>query len=88
MAVAGEFKDRLVHLLEGGTKMLVVDLSAVSFLDSSALGALMSAQRRARLQGGHVAIAGANEHVAKVFTITGLDKVFLMHDTVAAALRA
>lgn len=53
-----------------------LDLAAVTFVDSSALGALVGALRHARKQGGDVVVTGLTPSVAKIFRVTGLDKVF------------
>jgi anti-sigma B factor antagonist len=67
---------------------LVVDLSAVTFLDSVTLGVLIGAYNRTREAGGAFAVAVGDERVLRVFRITGLDKVFAMFATVEAALAA
>lgn len=55
---------------------VVVDLSEVEFLDSTALKVLLGALKRARATGGDVALQGVPTRVWKVFTITKLDEVF------------
>ncbi|MFD0576783.1 STAS domain-containing protein [Dactylosporangium darangshiense] len=67
---------------------LVVDLSAVTFLDSVTLGVLIGAYNRARETGGALAVVCTDERVRRVFRITGLDKVFAMYETVEAAAAA
>ena len=53
-----------------------LDLTAVTFVDSSALGALVGALQHARKQGGDVVVTGLTPSVAKIFRVTGLDRVF------------
>lgn len=55
---------------------VTIDFARVTFLDSTGLGALVSAMRRARSNGGDVALANVAPNVRKVFDITGLDRVF------------
>lgn len=57
-------------------QVVVVDLSAVEFMDSTGLGMLVGALKYSRTSGGDIALVGARPNVWKVFTITGLDKVF------------
>lgn len=71
-------RERLDALFDAGCTSLVVDLSGVVFIDSSGLGVLISALRRARERGGSVSVVGANEDVARLFGITGLDGLFGM----------
>jgi anti-sigma B factor antagonist len=56
-------------------EMLTVDLSDVSFLDSTGIGALISALKRARSTDGDIRLVGVRSHVFKVFQLTGLTKV-------------
>jgi anti-sigma B factor antagonist len=70
-------KDKLTAAIEANPGETVrVDLTDVDFLDSTGLGVLVGALRRAHTGGGEVVLAGARPNVAKVFQITGLDKVF------------
>jgi anti-sigma B factor antagonist len=81
-------RDRLSDLLDGGASTVVVDLSAVSFLDSTGLGTLVGALNRAEKLGGRLPIVCPQDRLLKLFRITGLDTVFSIHDSVAAAIAA
>ncbi len=54
---------------------LTVDFAAVEFMDSSGLGALISAVRGARASGGDLRVRGASPKIMKIFRITGADRV-------------
>jgi anti-sigma B factor antagonist len=82
---APRLKERLVELLDGGCTSVIVDLEKVSFIDSSGLGVLVSALRRAREKGGAVRIVCTRDSVLKIFRITGLDKVFPIFSDVSEA---
>lgn len=94
IAVSGEvdvysapaLRDRLTELLETGPSV-VVDLTDVSFLDSTGLGALVAARTVAAGQGGALALVCTQQRILKLFTITGLDGVFGIHDSVGDALK-
>ena len=64
-----------------GCTDLVVDLTNVTFMDSTGLGVLVGRLKLIRTQGGTMRILGARERVLKVFTITGLDRVFAIVET-------
>ncbi|MGH3320813.1 MAG: STAS domain-containing protein [Streptosporangiaceae bacterium] len=83
---APSFQSMLVDLLREGTERLVVDMSEVSFCDSSGVNVLLTALKRARAEGGTVILAGVKQPVSKVFEITGLQRVFVIHPTAADAL--
>lgn len=82
---AGDVRNALVQLVEDGARRLVVDLTETTFLDSTALGALVSALKRARANDGDIELACTDRSIVRVFQITGLDRVFRLHDTLAAA---
>jgi anti-sigma B factor antagonist len=62
---------------------LLLDLSGVTFMDSTGLKVLLSVQRRADLAGGSLALAGATSPVRKILALTGLDQTFAVYDEVA-----
>jgi anti-sigma B factor antagonist len=64
---------------------LVVDLTAVTFMDSVSLGVLIGAYNRAREGGGALAVVCTDDRVRRIFRITGLDKVFTLVDSLSAA---
>ena len=78
-------KEKLVALVESGCVDVVVDLRDVGFIDSSGLGVLVSALRRARERNGTVRIVCTRESILKIFRITGLDKVFPIFSDAAEA---
>lgn len=78
----------LRRLIDGGASVVLIDLSAVTFLDSSALGALVGALRRLREQGGGLLIVEPETAAARIFGLTGLDTVLDLYPTRAAALSA
>ena len=82
---SGELRDYLLGLLEESGKQLVVDLSGVSFIDSSGLGALLSGYKNANLRSGWFVLAGLQPRVQSMFELTRLHRVFEIFPTVDAA---
>ncbi len=78
----------MVELLDAGVDRLVVDLSGVTFIDSTALGVLIGGVRRVRDAGGAMTLVVTSRAVERVLSITGLDRVFTIHATRAAALES
>jgi len=68
-------RDVLLGLTSDGKYFLAVELSSLAFLDSSGLGVLIGAAKRANAGGGGLCLAGARENVLKVLRITGLMRV-------------
>jgi len=85
---APEFKERMVKVIEDGKTRLVVDLSGATFIDSTTLGVLVGGVKRLRPSGGSLALVCNNPNIQKIFEITGLDRVFTIHETRADALSA
>lgn len=73
---APRLRDSIASVLDGGDRDLVIDLQNVRFLDSTGLGVLVGALKRARNGGGSLALVCSRERVLKVFALTGLDRVF------------
>jgi anti-sigma B factor antagonist len=86
---APSLRDDLRHLVEDtGAVSVVVDLEAVAFLDSSALGALVGMLRRLRERDGQLRIVQPRTAAARIFELTGLDAVLDLYSDRAAALSA
>ena len=85
---APEFKERMVELIEGGKKSIVVDLSKATFIDSTTLGVLVGGVKRLRTNEGQLSLVCSDRNITKIFEITGLDRVFPIHATRAEALAA
>ncbi|MFN8081368.1 MAG: STAS domain-containing protein [Kineosporiaceae bacterium] len=67
---------------------VVVDMTELSFLDSSGLGVLIGGLRRLRAGGGSMHLAGCRGPVRDVLTITGLHQAFPIHENLHQALAA
>jgi anti-sigma B factor antagonist len=83
---APSLRERLNELIADGHRDLVVDLTAVEFLDSTGLGVLVGALKRTRAQHGTLGLVCDQERILKVFRITGLTKVFGIHPSLSDAL--
>ncbi len=88
MYTAPQLKQSLLDLIDGGARKIVVDLSAVTFIDSTALGVLIGGVRRLHGAGGAMALVVTSRPVERVLSITGLDRVFSIHATLDEALAA
>jgi anti-sigma B factor antagonist len=75
-ALRAELDQALRRALARDPEELVVDLSQAVALDSAALGALVVAGKRVNARGGRIVFTEANRAVARIFEITGLNRVF------------
>jgi anti-sigma B factor antagonist len=85
---APELKQVLTDAIEGGERRIAIDLSEVSFLDSTALGVLIGAVKRLRSRDGVLTIVNTDPNIAKTFEITGLDQIFTIRPTRDEAVEA
>jgi len=73
-------REVLTERIDGGARHLVVDLGGVTFVDSTALGVLVSALKRVRAEGGDLDLRAPTPSARKVLEITGLIRVFTITD--------
>jgi anti-sigma B factor antagonist len=83
---ASVLRERLASLVEAGRVDLVIDLTPVTFMDSTGLGVLVGVLKKVRGHDGRLQLVIDSDRLLKVFRITALTQVFTIHDTVAAAL--
>ena len=88
VATAARLKEAVTELLVAGDLDVLVDLAEVEFIDSTGLGALVGSRRRALALNGSFALVCAEQHLLKVFRLTGLDKVLAIAGTVEEAAAA
>jgi anti-sigma B factor antagonist len=78
----------LAAMMEQKPRRLVVDLSAVSYIDSSGLAVLIEGMQNVEAYGGKLVLAGLQEKVRPIFEMARLDQVFIIFPHVDAALAA
>jgi len=84
-ASAIQFKDQMRQFTQGMQGRVVLDLAQVAFIDSSGLGAIVAAMKAmAPIQ--KLELSGLTPTVKKVFRLTRMDTVFIIHDTMPAGL--
>lgn len=82
---APALREVLMRNVEAGNTRLVVDLSAAEYMDSSALGALVSTFQRSGSRGA-MAIVGVGGAVARLVALTGMDRILTLHGTTEDAV--
>jgi anti-sigma B factor antagonist len=80
-------REELASLIDNERTDLIVDLSAVGFMDSTGLGVLVGALKKVRTLGGDLRLVINQEKILKVFRITALTQVFTIHATIDEALQ-
>ncbi|MHB0913676.1 MAG: STAS domain-containing protein [Armatimonadota bacterium] len=83
---APQLKQQIINMLDAGTNHVVVNLSAVDYLDSTALGVLIGGLKRLRERNGSLDLLCPNPRIRRIFEITGLDKIFDMYNSEEEAI--
>ena len=80
LSTVGKVQDELDKVESSTPPVLVLDLSGLTFLDSTGLRCVVTADERARKSGRRLVIVRGPDHVQRVFTITKLDERLEMVD--------
>lgn len=82
-----DLETELTRVISNGAARVVVDLTQITFIDSTALGVLLGALESLRTQDGRLAVVSGDEAILRVFEVTGLHRIFELHGSRAEALR-
>jgi anti-sigma B factor antagonist len=86
VAGAPALKDAISEVVKNGPPRVVIDMGAVSFVDSTGLGSVISALKQVRASQGELRLAAPNQQARVVLELTTLDRVFPYYATVEEAL--
>ncbi len=86
-SAAPALREALIGRINKGERSIILDLGSVTFMDSSALGALIAAAKRLGPT-GTIAVAELAAPVAKLFSVTRMDRVFSVNASVQDAIKA
>jgi anti-sigma B factor antagonist len=79
---ASQLQDRLRQVIASARRSVVVDMTDLTFLDSTGLGVLVAARNEAAVAGTALGLVCTSDRMLKLFRITGLDAVFEIYATV------
>jgi anti-sigma B factor antagonist len=85
---APKFREHVVGLVEKDQRKIAVNLRDVEFMDSTGLGVLVGVLRRLKERDGELALLGPQGSVLRVLTVTGLNRVFPIYDSLEQAIAA
>jgi anti-sigma B factor antagonist len=83
---ASRVRDTVYKLLDDNTKKIVIDIQRVTHMNSTGLGAIVASLTSARNRQGDLRIAGTNEKIGPLLTVTKLVRVFKVYETVDRAV--
>lgn len=85
-SLSAQFKAEILIVAQPNIKALILDISAVEYIDSSGLGAMLLAHRQLASHSIPVALVGVQEAVDKMLSISHLKDIFNYYDTVEATV--
>lgn len=86
LRTADQLKIGLLGVVESGFGRIIVDFEGVRFCDATGLGALVAAHNRLVAAGGGLGLARVRPAQRRIFRITGLDRLFTLHESVEEAV--
>ncbi len=78
--------DRLIS--DAGVRTLILDFTALQFMDSSGIGVILGRYRQMRDRGGAVGVIHMNRHIARIFHMSGMDRIIRELDKPQEAAKA
>ena len=84
-SVAPDFKQKMEDIINEGNDQIILDISKITFMDSSSLGAMV-AVLKAMGSHGKLVIQGASGVVLELFKLTRMDRVFTLKEDAESAL--
>ena len=84
--ILSDFATTVTNLIGNGEKRILVDLTAVGYVDSATIGCLMDLFRQASAGGGALKLAGVQKRVETMLTMTGAHNFLEVYADQASAL--
>lgn len=81
-----QFEWTVLEQAKTDQKRIVLDMTKISYIDSSAIGVLIGCHGSAKASGGELRLAGVTQRVIGIFQMTGVDKVLNVDQTKDASI--
>ena len=83
-----KLRDALISEVSRGAQRLILDLSALGFMDSAGMQVLMSVRALLNVRGGTLALVSPQPAAARILELTGADQLIPVYDSVVDAQAA
>ena len=83
-----QFKEAVSVAIDEGHSAIIINMTKVTYMDSSGFGTLLSATKRLRPVSGGLHLSGCNDAITRMLQITRLNTIFGVHATEDEALAA
>ncbi len=85
---AADLRKTIDSLINGAALKLIVNLSEVQHINSTAIGAMVGSAKRLRASGGDLKVYGLAENLKRTFDLVGASSVLEIYDSESSALAA
>jgi len=85
---ARDFEDHVIRHIDKGSTSLIVDFSAVDYINSAGLRVLLLAAKRLKKEGGRFAISAPGEKIMEILKVSGFVRILDIYDHTDQALAA
>ncbi len=83
-----EFHREVLDYIEQGNKSMILSMKRVNYLNSSGIGALITAHTSYRKIGGEIKLVGLSSNIQNLLVITRLIEIFDVHETIENAIKS
>ncbi len=73
---AGDFENKIMEVLDGGVKKLLLDCSELTYISSSGLRVFLVAQKKMMTTGGSLKLCCLKPEIKEIFDISGFSSIF------------
>ena len=85
---SNSLEEKLLSLIEGGEKQIVVDFSHLDYISSAGLRVILMAAKRLKNANGKIVLCALNENVREVFDLAGFSTIFSIYPSQQEASQA
>jgi len=86
--ILSDFSSAVTALLAEGKREILIDLAAVTYIDSATIGCLMDLYRQTHHVGGHLKLSGVQKRVETMLTLTGAQNFIEIHADEPSAVKS
>lgn len=73
---AGSFKESVENAIDDGNKQIILDLSELSYIDSTGIGVLIELRKEGAEKNSTIVLKKPRKNIMKLFTLTGINQIF------------
>jgi len=80
------FREHITDFIEQGNKSLIINLEKLNYMNSSGIGAIITAHSSYKKNGGEIKLVGLSQNIQNLFAVTRLVEIFDVHENMNEAI--